>query len=208
MSANSLPELQAVAEVANKKAGRPKRPAAPAVNPAYRRMSQGIGSLVAKQFHVALIRAVSGAPADACFVPNRDDGGNIGDRIDMQIELGEEKLAPEIRLFVAVIAKAMQDYIGRVDGESSAADRRRAQESAAQYFWSRDRRCLVRHCILLGLNVQFVRDMVSRGEEYVYEQTELALAKGRKTGVRMGRGQRLEWLIEQIEAGENAAQPA
>ena len=70
MSANSLPELQAVAEVVadgqKKKAGRKRKVRKPLIiDKDLQRVSESIGAFSARQFGKVLSRAVSGAPDDS-----------------------------------------------------------------------------------------------------------------------------------------------
>ena len=213
MSANSRLEMEAVeaisAEESTRK-GRPKTRKAvtyTAEAKDRKRMSQGLGSLVAKQFHVLLLRTITGMHQSDTVLMGVGNTTAIGERVDAQIAEIERGLSPETRLWLAVISRAVNDHLGVIDGAHDADEERRIKEEAAMYFWIGDRYCLVRHCILLGLDVRFVRDALERAESYVFDRIDLALAEERKAKARMGRGRRLQWLVD-MEDAANAARTA
>jgi len=209
MSCNSPQELCAVAEVVAKR-GRPARPPCKKVDLLLAGTTITIGSLVAKQFHLALLRAVSGGPSDTGIVMLVDDKAtDAGERLDRAVSALQDRVSPEVRIWVAVIAQAMSDMIGPTDEPRGSPEESAIRAEAHRYFWSRERRCLVRHCLLIGLRLSYVRELAGKAEDFVFEQTQAAMAEARAAGDTkpMTRGKRLEWLIAKIEAN-NAAKSA
>lgn len=200
MSANPPAELAAIAEVA--KRGRPAQPRKK-VDLLLAGTTITIGSLVAKQFHLALLRAVSGAPSDTGIVMLVDDKAtDAGERLDRAVATLQDRVSPEVRLWVAIIAQAMSDMIGPTDEARGSLEGSAIRAEAHRYFWSRERHCLLSHCLLTGLRLSYVRELAGKAEDFVFEQTQVAMTEARAAGDTkpMTRGKRLEWLVAKIEA--------
>ncbi len=196
MSANSGREIDAVMAVEKDRLARKKAEAE------RQKIELQIGSLVAKQFHAMLIRAVSGLPVDG--LAEIDNGDDSGERIDALITDAERRLIPEVRLFICIIANTAHDYIGVIAGKSGDKPAS-IRADAERYFTSKSRRCLDRHCMLVGLDPAFVRRMVQQAVEFVAKYTDKAFAEQRQRSTApIGRGQRLMWLVKEVEA-EHAA---
>jgi hypothetical protein len=207
MSCNAPQELCAVAEAMAKR-GRPAQPRKK-VDLLLADTTITIGSLVAKQFHLALLRAVSGAPSDTGIVMLVDDKAtDAGERLDRAVSALQDRVSPEVRLWVAIIAHAMSDMIGPTNEARGSLEESAIRAEAHRYFWSRERHCLLSHCLLTGLRLSYVRELAGKAEDFVFEQTQVAMTEARAAGDTkpMTRGKRLEWLVAKIEAS-HATQP-
>lgn len=200
MSANPPAELAAISEVV--KRGRPAKPRKK-VDLLLAGTTITIGSLVAKQFHLALLRAVSGAPSDTGIVMLVDDKAtDAGERLDRAVATLQDRVSPEVRLWVAIIAQAMSDMIGPTNEARGSLEESAIRAEAHRYFWSRERHCLLSHCLLTGLRLSYVRELAGKAEDFVFEMTQVAMTEARAAGDTkpMTRGKRLEWLVAKIEA--------
>lgn len=181
MSAKHPAELAAIAAAASLSAADIKRRDA---------IASQIGSLVVQQFHVALLRAATGSPTAEHFTASIERNGEVSkvgmDDIEAMQLLG--KLPPEVVLWIAVIVQALHDELCGLD--------KMAQEEAHRYFWARHRHCLVRHCLLIGLQPGYVRELAGKAADFVDEQADIALSLEKSGGKQIAsRADRLRQLI-------------
>lgn len=202
MSANSLPELQAVAEVVadgqKKKAGRKRKVRKPLIiDKDLQRVSESIGAFSARQFGKVLSRAVSGAPDDSSAYAAAMNGMSLVERMD-GCDCDEHALIPEQKLLINVMTHAMKDLIGSPDCVADSYEREKVRQEADDYFWGDDpNNTLFDHLRWLGIELDYLRKAVARAEEYVFRHAPNALAHERATGKRMTKTQLAAWLIEQ-----------
>lgn len=195
MSANHPAEIEALAAVAVavEKPKRTRRPTVYGEAKLRQLVTEQIASLVVKQFHVALIRAAGGSFAAGLVLPDRQENRELV-RVDEDMR-HETGLPPEVDLFLRVIVQALHDELCGQEStpESTAALR----DEAHRYFWSRSRKCLVRHCLVTGLLPEYVRELAGKAVDYVYEQSERAFAEMQQAGASrpMTRADRLRGLV-------------
>ena len=194
MSANHPAEIEALAAVAVEKPKRSRRPTVYSDAKLRQLVTEQIASMVVKQFHIALIRAVGGQFDSDLVLPDQHENR---DRVKIDDDCRPDHgLAPEVHLWLRVMVQALHDELCAQEGTPEATQL--VRDEAHRYFWSRERRCLVRHCLLTGLQVRYVRELAGKAVDYVHEQAEIALEQMRRDGVQrpMARADRLRLMVD------------
>lgn len=187
MSANHSAEVAAIAAIAPRPAADIKLREA---------ITEQIASLVVRQFHVALLRAAAGSPTAEHFVPSIERNGEVARAgvDEAEVMRLRDKLPAEVTLWLRVICQALHDELcgkEKVGGGTQAL-----RDEAHRYFWSQHRHCLVRHCLLIGLQPSYVRELAGKAADFVDEQARAAFARARAGDRRLGsRADRLRQLI-------------
>ena len=198
MSANHPAEIEALAAVAVEKPKRSRRPTVYSDAKLRQLVTEQIASMVVKQFHIALIRAVGGQFDSDLVLPDQHENR---DRVKIDDDCRPDHgLAPEVHLWLRVMVQALHDELCAQEGTPEATQL--VRDEAHRYFWSRERRCLVRHCLLTGLQVRYVRELAGKAVDYAYEQSEKAFAELQRTGAGrpMTRADRLRDLVGDANA--------
>ena len=198
MSANHPAEIEALAAVAVEKPKRSRRPTVYSDAKLRQLVTEQIASLVVKQFHVALVRAAGGTFDAALILPDQQENRELV-RVDDDARR-ESGLPPEVELFLRVMAQALHDELC---GQGSTPVATAAlRDEAHRYFWSKSRKCLVRHCLMTGLLPEYVRELAGKATDYAYEQSEKAFAELQRTGAGrpMTRADRLRDLVGDANA--------
>jgi len=159
-------------------------------------ITEQIASLVVRQFHVALLRAALGAPTSDHFAPPIERNGETvrAGMDDAEVMRLRDKLPAEVAMWVRVICQALHDEL--CGKEKMAGATLALREEAHRYFWSQHRHCLVRHCLLIGLQPSYVRELAGKAADFVDEQARAAFARARAGDRRLGsRADRLRQLI-------------
>ena len=194
MRANHPAEIEALAAVAVEKPKRSRLPTVYSDAKLRQLVTEQIASMVVKQFHIALIRAVGGQFDSDLVLPDQHENR---DRVKIDDDCRPDHgLAPEVHLWLRVMVQALHDELCAQEGTPEATQL--VRDEAHRYFWSRERRCLVRHCLLTGLQVRYVRELAGKAVDYVHEQAEIALEQMRRDGVQrpMARADRLRLMVD------------
>ncbi len=199
MSANHPAELEELAQVAATEIRRRRGKSIYSEAKLRQIAADQIGSMVVKQFYVALARAAGGTfDVGSLVLPTNIESA---DRITVDDDARSNSgLPPEVELFIRIMVQALHDELcGREDTPEAT---KALRDEAHRYFWSRERKCLVRHCLIVGLRPDYVRELAGRAADYVYEQSQKAFEQIRreKATKPMTRADRLRDLVGDANA--------